>query len=88
MERSQENVIEWLTGDDRVGMTLSQTKWINRISKLKASHPEEVGLIENEDGSAFASVPLPWIKVSAPRQLSPEQREKLAARIKEVRPQR
>lgn len=88
MERSQENVIEWLTGDDRVGMTLSQTKWINRISKLKASHPEEVGLIVNEDGSAFASVPLPWIKVSAPRQLSQEQREKLAERIKEVRPQR
>lgn len=88
MERSQENVIEWLTGDNRVGMTLSQTKWINRLRKLHKDHPDAVGFTENEDGSAFASVPLPWIKVSAPRQLSQEQREKLAARIKEVRPQR
>lgn len=85
MERSQENVIEWLTGDNRVGMTLSQTKWINRISKLKASHPEEVGLVENEDGSVFASVPLPWIKVSAPRQLSQEQREKLSSRMRNLK---
>lgn len=82
IDRSPENVIEWLTGDARVGMTLSQTKWINRVRKLKKTHPEDVGLVENDDGSVFASIPIGWLKVSAPRTLSDERKAELAARMK------
>lgn len=83
--RSSENNIEWITGDGRAGMTLSQTKWINRLRKLHDSDPEAVGFVENSDGSVFASVPLSWVKVTPPRKMSPERKEELASRMRGMR---
>lgn len=85
MERSTENVIEWVNGDSRVGMTLSQTKYINRLRKLHEEHPAEVGFFPNEDGSAFASVPLSYLKISPPRKVSDAQRQALSSRAQEMR---
>ena len=85
MEKSIENSIEWLTGDARVSLTISQTKWVNKLQKLHEANPSEVGFVWNEDGSVFASVPLSYLKISAPRKISDEQREKLRERMKGVK---
>lgn len=87
MERSTENVIEWLTGDRRAVLTLSQTKYINRIRKLCDKHPDDVILLENDDGSVYASIPLAWVKLASPRQISDEQRAALKERMASLKTQ-
>ena len=73
IDKYNENVIEWLTGDDTVTMTLSQKKYVNRIKRLGAAYIEA----ENTDGSILAYVPLSWIKISPPRKVSEEQKERM-----------
>lgn len=85
MDKSIENSIEWLTGDNRVSLTISQTKWVNKLRKLHEANPSEVGFVSNTDGSAFASVPLSYLKISAPRKISDEQRQALSSRAQEMR---
>ena len=89
MSRSNENVIEWLTGQDRVALTLGQEKYINRVKRFAEKHPGEVDLVENTDGSVFAHVPLSWIKITPPvqREMTEEEREAVAIRLSRGRKQ-
>ena len=51
-------------------------KWINKIKKLKEEHPDDIKIIaENEDGSICAKLPMKYLKISAPRKVSEEQRQ-------------
>lgn len=79
----QENVIDWLTGDDKVTLSLTQEKYRNRIKKLAEQYPDEVDYMVNSDGSVFAHVPVSWLKISPPRkvELTEEQREERRARF-------
>lgn len=67
-----ENTIEWLTNFDRVTVTFTQKKYINKIKKLAAEHPEVEIVAENKDGSLCAHLPLKFIRISAPRKVSEE----------------
>ena len=40
---------------------------------------------ENPDGSIVAHIPTKWVKISAPRKMSDEQREMLAERLASYR---
>jgi len=82
-----ENVIEWLRGQDTVALTLcSGSKFANKIiKKYSKSHPDEVTYHVNEDGSVFAHVPLKWIKISPPRKMTDEQRQKAGERMRKMR---
>lgn len=84
LERSPENSIEWITGDEDVGMTISQTRWINRMNQLQRSHPDDVKIFRNEDGSIFATAPLSWVKLSPPRKLTDEHRAALSERMQSI----
>lgn len=84
LERCPENSIEWITGDEDVGITLSQTRWINRMTRLAASHPGDVKVYKNEDGSIFATAPLSWVKLSPPRKLTDEHRAALSERMQSI----
>lgn len=84
MERSNENVIDWVTGKDKASVTFSQQKYISRVKKLAQNHPGEVKLDENLDGSIYATVPLSWIKISPPRKVSEEQKEAATERLKKM----
>lgn len=54
-----ENAIEWYTGKDRVTLTLTQKKYINRVKRMEKKHPDKVEIIaENLDGSIVAHMPL------------------------------
>lgn len=78
----KENVIEWLTGQDTVTVSLSQGKYINKVKKLAKTHSDVKILAENKDGSICAHIPLKYIKISPPRQVTEEQREKARERLR------
>ena len=81
----KDNAIEWLTGDDRVTVTFDQLKYINKIKKLAEKHPEVEIRAENKDGSITAHLPLNFIKISAPKQVSEEFKAKASERLKMAR---
>lgn len=81
-----ENVIEWLTNDSEVTVTLSQRKYITKVKKLQEKYPDEVRIVvENKDGSVVAKLPIKYIKISAPRKVSEEQRDQARERLKAYR---
>lgn len=65
MDNVTENVIEWITGQHTVSVTLSQRKYITKVKKLAKTHPDEVQILEeNKDGSIFAHLPLTAVKLN------------------------
>lgn len=85
----RENSIEWYTGMDRISVSLSEKKFVNRVLKLAEEHPDEVEIAYiNENGSIFAHLPLSYLRKFAPpktRQLSEEQKAKNIERLKKYR---
>lgn len=77
----RENCIEWYSGDERVTVTLSQVKYINKVKQLSQLHKEIEIVKENADGTLLAHLPLKYIKISAPRELTEEQREQARERF-------
>ena len=81
-----ENVIEWLNNDNEVTVTLNQRRYISKVKKLQEKYPDEVRIVvENKDGSIVAKLPIKYIKISAPRKVSEEQRNQARERFKEYR---
>lgn len=78
---SRENVIEWLNGQDMVTVSFSQGKYINKVKKLAAKSDDVQIVAENDDGSICAHLPLKYIKISPPRQMSEEQRQQARERL-------
>lgn len=77
----RENVIEWYNGQDRVTVTLSQGRLINKVKKLAEKNTEVEIVKENDDGTLLAHLPLSYIKISAPRQMTEEQKEQARERL-------
>lgn len=61
---NRENAIEWITGQDRITVSLTQKKYISKVKKLAARYENEVDYVENEDGSIVAHLPLKALKLS------------------------
>lgn len=80
-----ENCIEWVTGDDRIAVTLTQTKYISRIKSLAEKFPDEVDYQINKDGSLFGHVPLRYLKLNPPRKLSDEGKDALRESMRNLR---
>lgn len=71
-----ENVIEFLRGEKTASVTFCQGRYVSRIKKLATKYPDECQIVrENRDGSILAHVPVSWIKVSRPAELSEKQLE-------------
>ncbi len=82
----QENNIEWLSGQKKVSAYITQERFKNKIRTLANEHPELCNIIQtNDDGSMFCHIDISCVKISAPRQLTDEQREAAAERLKIVR---
>lgn len=77
----KENNIEWLNGQQTVTVTLSQGRFINKVKKLAETHEDVQIVAENSDGSICAHLPLKFIKISAPRQMTEEQKEQARERL-------
>lgn len=82
-DRSNENAVEWLSGQKIISVTFSQRKFINKARKLAEQYPDDVQIIaENEDGSIFLHAPLSYFKFGRPRQITDEQRAAAGERMK------
>lgn len=81
-EGYSENVIEWIKDEKRATLTLSQRRTISRVKKLAAQYPDQCQIVaENKDGSICAHIPVSWIKINPPRELSEGQRQQMAERL-------
>jgi hypothetical protein len=84
----RENGMEWLNGQDTVTFSFAQKKFINRIKALAEKYPDEVIIYaENKDGSITGNLPLKFVRISAPRQITidDERRAFLAERLQSYR---
>lgn len=71
-----ENVIEFLRDEKTASVTFCQGRYVSRIKKLATKYPDECQIVrENRDGSILAHVPVSWVKVSRPAELSEKQLE-------------
>lgn len=85
----RENAIEWYNGSERMTVTLSQRRFINKIKQYAERFPDEVEIVrENADGTLLAHVPLRFLDVRPPREVSEEQREKFRENMKKYRERR
>lgn len=83
-----ENALEWLVGDESVTVTLYRGRLQNRILRLAEEHPDEVAVVcrpEENNGFLFAHIPLKWLRIQPPKQMSEEQRERAKERLARVR---
>lgn len=75
-----EFVIEWLKGQTVAAITAPSASALKtKLQKLAADHPEECNCIENKDGSVFGHVPVKYLHIYAPREISEEEKEKRRA---------
>ena len=77
-DMTQECVIEWIRNDKEVTVTLAgHTRYNTKVKKLAEKYPDEVKIVvENPDSSIVAHLPLSYIKISRPKQVSEEMRER------------
>ena len=76
-----ENAIEFLKDSKRATVTLTQGRYVSKVRKLAEQYPEDVKIISDMDGVLVAHVPTKFVKISAPRRVSDEQKEKMASRL-------
>lgn len=84
MADERENAIEWINGQNRVTVTLSQGRYISKIKKLASKFPDEVEIVkENKDGTIVAHIPLGYIKINnSKRELTDAERAELSERAR------
>ena len=83
---NNENCVEFLNNQKIMTVSFCSQKWITKIEKLSQSNPDDVEIIaENKDGSICARLPIKYLKISAPRKVSDEQRQKACERFKKLR---
>lgn len=84
----KETVVGYIDSDKHASLCSGERKWINRILKLKAEHPNDVDIKEYPEtnhGIILAHFPKKWLKINPPRQMSDEQKAVMAERLRAVR---
>lgn len=84
---TMDHAIEWTRNgrDATATVTFPAGRFKTKIEKLAEEHPEEVMIrYRNKDGSIVATIPVRYIKISAPRQLTEEQRKEMAERMRAI----
>ena len=82
----QDNTIEFLRNAKIAVATFSQGKFISKMKKYKEDYPDDVEIVPVKDSNAIVCrFPAKWVKVSPPKQVSDEFREKSAERLRLMR---
>lgn len=68
--------------DTTVCADFTMPRYIRRIKRLKDMYPEEVDIHQNKDGSIWCRFPIRWLRIQAPANLTPEQREASSERMR------
>lgn len=85
---AQETAIEYVKGDKHATFYSSESKYINMIHKLVEEYPEQVEIRSEDESGIVAHVPVSWFRAPKPpikRQMSDEQRQMAAERLKKAR---
>ena len=85
---ANENAIEFMRDGKYATVTLSKPSMINRVMKLAQQKPEEVRILvrpEYNNGYLYARVPVKWIKINPPKELSEETKKNMAERLRKGR---
>lgn len=85
MGEGAENVIEFLRGSQTALVTFSQGRYISQVKTLAEQFPEDVQILklpEDNHGYLLARIPVRYIKLRPPVQMSQEQRDALAERAR------
>ena len=82
-----ENVIEWLDGDEIIAVTLHQKRFVNQVKKLAKQDANVMILAENPDGSIFAHLPISYLKLRRNRTVNQtaEEKSEWAERMRQLR---
>lgn len=81
-EANKENCIEFLTGDSTVTVSFTSPRFCNRIKKLYEKNKEDFGyMVENNDNSICAKIPISWLRIQPNKKLSEEERQTMAERL-------
>ena len=83
-----ENVIEFLNGQKRATVTLSQGRYKTKVEKLAKERPDECKILaRNTDETILAHVPTSWVKISPPRkvEMSEDRKEELRKQLANAR---
>ena len=85
-ENCNECSIAWIRGGEYAEVSAHNgSKMKGRVLKLAEQHPEDVKiLVTNKDGSIFAHVPVKYVKLRAPRELTEEQRNQLIMKKRQI----
>lgn len=74
-----ENVIEWLNGDEYMIITAPNASRLKgKVLKLAETNSDIKVIRDNPDGSIMAKVPVRCLSLRNPREISEEERERLA----------
>lgn len=86
-ETSCEFAIEWVKGDKMATVTFPGNSKLNsRVRKLAEERADEVSIRhENRDGSIVATIPVRYIKINPPLNISEEEKAKRTERVKAAR---
>lgn len=85
-ENCNECSIAWVRGGEYAEVSAHNgSRLKGMIERMSANHPEDVKILaRNKDGSIFAHIPIGYVKLRAPRNLTDEQRAKLVERGKNM----
>lgn len=88
---NNENAIEWLRGDGRITVTLSDRRLINTVLRLAKKNPDQIEILarpEDNGGYLYAHLPLSYLRIQMPPRapaVTEEQREANRQRLSEAR---
>lgn len=80
----QETILRYDQAEPDACCFVSDPSLIRKLDEMSAER-EEVTCVRRGDGWGDYRIPKSWIKIRPPKQLSDEQRAKLADRMREVR---
>lgn len=87
MADMNENVIEWLDGEDVIAVTLHQKRFVNQVRNLAKQDKNVEILAQNSDGSIFAHLPISYMKLRRNRTVNQtaEEKSEWAERMRQLR---
>lgn len=87
MADMNENVIEWLDGEDVIAVTLHQKRFVNQVRNLAKQDKNVTILAQNSDGSIFAHLPISYLKLRRNRTVNQtaEEKSEWAERMRQLR---
>ena len=77
-----ETIIRFDEADPQATIYTCNQRMKNRMKSIQEQRPEEVELIREDEHSITYTFPKRWVKINPTRQLSQEEKERMAGRLR------